>query len=235
MNIGVPIDFETTGPFVRLVQQTQDVDKATGIYLRLFQRLGYALREGRALGFVEPEDVGLFEARVGCRMDKLAEAGLVSARDGNRYYCPAFAQENAAHNLSSKGGRSKNYDARVENRLKAMAGETLLISADKLVDAAGAPLAPEVIDRMRRLVICCDSALGKLHRGPWQYSATLVQNALRVLERYHDDQINAVCRQIAMKKDHPYLAGVETERLLAPVGEGGRAMFDEVLEKLGLS
>lgn len=232
----LPIDFETSQEFARLVGVCGgDEDKAVARYARLFSRCGYAAREGGAPGFIAQQDEGLFKARVGIDLKVLTETGLLITKEGG-WFCPAFASLNASVDTKEKkGGLARAYDSRVRKGLGSLDQDVLIIPAQVLVDSAGNPLSKEMCKRVRTLVLCCDSALDKMDRPLWQFSAILVQNALRVLARYTDPQIDCICRQVRMKKEHPFLAGITTEAILAPVGDGSqdRALFDDILDKVG--
>jgi hypothetical protein len=102
--------------------------------------------------------------------------------------------------------------------------QSLLINEARFVDDEEKPLSAEAVKRVMRLVVACDNALFKPNRLPFGYTEGLIAEARGVLKKFGDEEIDLVCRTVALHRNHPALNGVTTEKLLP--------MFDEVVRRL---
>jgi hypothetical protein len=116
------------------------------------------------------------------------------------------------------------YTQRMKKAQSQTFQQSLLISEAKLVDEQGEPLPAEEVRRVMRLIVACDNALFKPNRPPFGYTEGLIQEARGVLKRFTDEEIDMVCRTVALHRNHPSLNGVITEKLLP--------MFADVVKKL---
>lgn len=225
----LPIDYRESLSFRRLEEFLGgDALRANHVYTGIWRELAYLAREGADPGRVRPCDHSLLRnicaAVTTDRVDELF-AFLVGdhfklfVRDGEDFLCLPFANCNShlspnTRSEKARGGDVRAFKARCARAEDRVFIQSLLIPADRLVDEAGQPLAGETVERIKRLVIWCDNALFKPTRGAWLYSPDLVANALPVIRRYTDAEIQQVCLYIARQRGHPALTGMTTETLL---------------------
>jgi len=154
---------------------------------------------------------------------------LLSSRllkaDGPDWICARFSllHEGPSHrSQAQRGGDLKAYHGRQKKLESDAFQQALQITESKMMDEHGEPLTSEMRQRVTRLVVSCDNALFKNLRPPHGYSEGLVQDALRALARFSNEQISQVCLFVAEHRNHPLLS--TTERLLPVFGEISRML-----------
>lgn len=233
MTLKLPTDLTSLPPF-RLLEASLGPTRALWLWWTAWRELAYLMQEGLAPGRIRAEDKSGFVAALVLPPDSddsnPAEAGehlwslLLSSHllkaDGEDWVCARFAlmQEGPTHrSAAQRGGDAKAYEARQRQMPGLAFQQALQISESKMVDEHGEPLTKEMRERVTRLVVSCDNALFKNLRPPHGYSEGLVQDALRVLANFTDEQIAAVCKFVSDHRSNPMLT--TTERLLPVFGE----------------
>lgn len=235
MTLKLPTDLTSLPPF-RLLEASLGPARALWLWWTAWRELAYLMQEGLAPGRIRAEDKPGFVAALvmplGSELNdcKPAEASehlwnlLLSSHllkpDGEDWVCPRFAllQEGPSHrSAAQRGGDAKAYAARQKQMPGVAFQQALQISETKLVDEHDEPLTKEMRERVTRLVVSCDNALFKNLRPAHGYSEGLVQDALRVLAKFPDEQIAAVCKFVSEHRRNPMLT--TTERLLPVFGE----------------
>jgi hypothetical protein len=231
----LPIDLLQL-PSFRQLKTRFGLERSLLIWFVLWQELRYRAQEGNcpgrlpaaevpvvlaALSIAEPDESAQREI-----FNQIVASGLLKP-DGQDFVCPRFALLHGAEpnrSQAQKGGDMRAYTQRMKKAAGQTFQQSLLISETKLVDEEGQPLPAEEVKRVMRLIVACDNALFKPNRPPFGYTEGLIQEARAVLKRFTDEEIDLVCRTVALHRNHPSLNGVTTERLLP--------MFAEVAKKL---
>jgi hypothetical protein len=212
-------------------------ERALFIWFTLWQELGYLAQEGASPGRLPAAHVPvLLSALEPVERDQekrraiLAE--LISSRllrqDGEDYVCPRFAvmhgDMTGQRSQAQRGGDIRAYKLRMNRAEGQVFQQSLLISEDKLVDGDGQRLSPETVKRAMRLIVACDNALFHEVRPTFGYTEGLIQSALAVLKRFTDEEIDHVCRTVALRRNHPALNGLTAEKLLPMFGDVARKL-----------
>lgn len=228
----VPIDLTQLPQFRLLREKLGRAELAMLAWFTLWQELSYRLQDGGEAGRLRSEDApGVEQAMESAFRDiGLGEHGMLEkmvaarllVRDGEDYVCPRFAvlhAGSAGRSQAQRGGDMRAYALRQRKAQGEAFQQSLLIPASRLVDAEGKPLSAEMVKRVTRLVVACDNALFKGARPSYGYTEGLIQDALRVLGRFTDEEIDAMCRTVALKRTHPALNGMNAEKLLPGFAE----------------
>jgi hypothetical protein len=236
--IKMPIDLLQLPPFRQLRVALGSPERALFIWFTLWQELGYLAQEGSTSGRLPaahvPVVLNAFEPverdPEKCRAI-LAEliASRLLRQDGEDYVCPRFAVMHGdmtrQRSQAQRGGDMRAFKLRM-NRAEGQAfQQSLLIDEGMLVDGEGQPLPPETVKRVTRLIVACDNALFHEVRSQFGYTEGLIQSALMVLNRFTDEEIDSVCRTVALRRHHPALNGLTAEKLLP--------RFADIAQKLG--
>jgi hypothetical protein len=237
-SVKMPIDLVQLPPFRQLRELLGGPERALFVWFILWQELGYRMQEGVSPGRLPGADLPLF-------LDALTPGGpapgmepkaifqhLLTVRllrqDGEDYVCPRFAllHGDAGQNrtLAQRGGDMRAFQQRMKKAQGAAFQQSLLIHESKLVDGEGQPLPAEEVKRVMRLIVACDNALFREARPPFGFTEGLIQSALAILQRFTDEEIDCVCRTVALHRHHPALSGLNTEKLLP--------MFSGIVAKL---
>jgi hypothetical protein len=236
MDLKLPIDLLQLPPF-RQLRASFGVERSLLIWFILWQELRYRSQEGNCAGWLPGAEVPIFLTALspleseGSKQQeifqKLIEVGVLKP-DGQDFVCPRFAllHGNDANHRSQaqRGGDMRAYKLRLKKAEGQSFQQSLLINEAKFVNEAGEPLSAEEVKRVMRLIVACDNALFKPNRLPFGYTEGLIQEARDVLKQYADEEIDLVCRTVALHRNHPSLNGVTTEKLLP--------MFGEIAKKL---
>lgn len=222
----IPQDHRETIWWRRLAAATGSQAVTALVVLSLWRELGYLARQGQLPGRLTPGDAATFLnelARDGVAsgdtlLAQMREAGLLRAvPDSGDVVCQPFLETHAkltVNALARLGGNGRGWRYRSEEAAAHAAQASLLMPAEALVDADGAALAPDVIERARGLVAMLDSALGQKPRQAGGYTATLMQNTLPVLRQFTDAQLRGICKKLYFQRTHPALHGMVTEKAL---------------------
>jgi hypothetical protein len=233
--VKLPIDLNSLPPF-RELKLLLGLERALFVWWTLWQELGYRAQEGNCPGRLPLADVPSFLASLEPTEPNAEQRAqllqhLVSVRllkqDGEDFVCPRFAMlhgEMGQRSQAQRGGDMRAFKLRMKKAGGQSFQQALLISETKLVDAEGQPLAAEEVKRVTRLIVCCDNALYKDPRPSYGFTEGLIQDALRVLKRFTDEEIDFVCNKVALHRNHPALNGFTTEKLL-PV-------FTDIVQKM---
>jgi hypothetical protein len=227
----LPIDLPRVLPF-RQLQAALGFARSLSVWFLLYQDLAYRMREGQPPGRMPLAEQGQFVALLqDIEPEAAAREGvfqaLLDARvlrvDGGQYVCDRFIAAHAGgeqtpSGVARLGGLMRGFQSK-QRRLQSQAfQQSLNILPDKFKDEAGEPLSPELVDRVTRLIITCDNALGKPTRPASGFTEGLIQSAVQVANRFDDDQIDHICRQVVFHRGHPRIVGLTTERLLPAFG-----------------
>ncbi len=245
--IKTPLDYQETLVFRRLAdflgarEGGPDVIRASYVYHAIFRDLAYMAREGRDPGRVVASDVSMFHkilARVTSEVsplwDSLVGLGDQPIRlfvpDGDDFLCRTFAERNSHlspgfQSKESLGGYVKSHNALSKAARSVDFQMTLNIGSEMLRDAEGNPLPAEMVRRVKWFVPTLDNSMGLPVRYGGDYSADLVQNAVRVLSKFSDEKLESVARYILKNRKNPALAGRPTEEILV--------IFDQIVEAMG--
>jgi hypothetical protein len=232
MPLQLPIDLTSLPPF-RLLEAALGPARALWLWWVVWRELAYLMEEGCAPGRIRAEDQKTFMAALTVPECSTSSQGLwallLSSRllkaDGPDWICARFSllHEGPSHrSQAQRGGDLKAYHGRQKKLESDAFQQALQITESKMVDEHGEPLTSEMRQRVTRLVVSCDNSLFKNLRPPHGYSEGLVQDALRVLARFSDEQIGKVCLFVAEHRNHPLLS--TTERLLPVFGEISRML-----------
>ncbi|HVM51251.1 MAG TPA: hypothetical protein VMU04_24690 [Candidatus Acidoferrum sp.] len=223
-------------PPFRVLEGELGPANALWLWWVVWRELAYFTEEGLAPGRIRNEDRPAFVAAINvpgqenirARGDArppdcwelLVRSRLLKA-DGTDWVCPRFANLHGAacmpRNQAQRGGDMRAYSLRQRKAPGEAFQQALLIAESKMVDEHNEPLDPETRQRVVRLIVSCDNALFKNARPTHGYSEGLVQDALKVLRRFTDEEINRVCNFVASRRNHPMLT--TTEKLLPQFGE----------------
>lgn len=231
----LPIDLLQLPPF-RQLKTRFGLERSLFIWFVLWQELRYRAQEGNCPGRLPGVEVPLLLAALSLAepdeaaqrdiFDHIVSSGLLKP-DGQDFVCPRFALLHGAEpnrSQAQKGGDMRAYTQRMKKATSQTFQQSLLISEAKLVDEQGEPLLAEEVKRVMRLIVACDNALFKPNRPPFGYTEGLIQEARAVLKRFSDEEIDLVCRTVALHRNHPSLNGVTTEKLLP--------IFPDIMKKL---
>jgi len=239
--VKLPIDLLQLPPFRKLrtklhrAGEANGVEQALLIWWVLFQDLKYRAQEGGPAGRMPKADQQSFLSELATQFEETAHAVKIDEiiptlvelkiliEDGEDYVCTRYAVLNgegsAGRTNAQRGGDMRAYDHRARKLGEATLQQSLQIADSKLVDDEGLPLPAEEVRRITRLVVACDNALFKPLRPSPGFTEGLIQSARTVLKKYTDEEIDQVCRIVAMHRNHPALNGITTERLLPVFGE----------------
>jgi hypothetical protein len=228
MTLQLPIDLTSLPPF-RLLEASLGPTGALWAWWAVWRELGYLSQEGLAPGRIRAEDKPAMvqalavpgEEPMGgdAVWDLLLSSRLLKA-DGPDWVCARFSllHSGPSHrSQAQRGGDLKAYHGRQKDVNSVAFQQALQISESKMVDEHGEPLSREMRERVTRLIVSCDNALFKNLRPTHGYTEGLVQDALRVLAKFSDEQIAQVCLFVAEHRNNPMLT--TTERLLPVFGD----------------
>lgn len=239
----LPIDLPQLPPF-RQLKGVLGWERALGVWFVLWQELGYRCQEGGSPGRLLAGDVPglkgaleIFEAAVpltpdpsprgeGNRVDEIF-GELVKCRllvaDGEDWVCPRFAllhgEAHLARSQAQRGGDMKAYLARQKRAEGEVFKQSCLIPEARLVDGEGQPLEADLVKRLMRLIVACDNALFKGTRPHYLFTEGLIADALEVLRKYSEEEVDLVLRTVVKHRNHPALGGMSAEKLLPKFGE----------------
>ena len=243
MIVRLPIDLMSLPPF-RHVEATLGPVRSVWAWWLAWRELAYLAQEGLAPGRVRVEDLPSFIAMLavpdmangsmanglaipngqgvsGAEIWALLTASRLFKADGPDWVCPRFALlhtgASASRSAAQRGGDQKAYNQRQKKTEGLAFQQGLMLDASKLQDEHGEPLAPEQRQRVTRLIVSCDNALFKDPLPLHGYTEGLVQDALRVLAQFSDEEIDRVCHFVSAHRNHPMLT--TTEKLLPQFGE----------------
>jgi hypothetical protein len=234
MEVGViklPVDVTNLPPFRFLRERLASASAALWVWVVTFQELLYRAQDGGPVGRFNQGEMdsvlgaiqsGIPEGNeVTTRM--LVESGLLRP-DGEDYVCPRFITlhggvSGGPRSMAARGGDMRAFNLRQRQLEHTAVQQCLAIAERKFVDEEGKALDSEMTRKVTRLIIGCDNALFKSDRPPVLFTEGLIQQALGVLRRFTDEEINAVLTTVAGNRQHPALNGVVTERLLPLFGE----------------
>ena len=241
MTVQLPVDVMSLPPF-RVLEGELGTARALWLWWIVWRELAYLSQEGLSAGRVRGEDrdglvrametVGKVEggkqkAEMGAEdgsgegLWELVVRSRLMKADGEDWVCARFANLHGAsclpRTMAQRGGDMRAFALRQGKAGEQAFQQALLIGEEKMVDATGEPLAPELRQRVTRLVVSCDNALYHNQRPTHGYTEGLVQDALGVLGRFSDEEIDQVCRFVASRRNHPLLT--TAEKLLPRFGE----------------
>lgn len=237
MTISFPKGFRESLEFRRLLSMSGMTRAiATDVFVGVFETLAAASSEGGEVGLLLATDLPILTNVIG---QQGIEAGAVVAfmadrcgfllREGDNFRCPMFERNNRnsplTGSMQSRGGKASAFQKRVKIVEQRSMGEVLAISGEFLVDASGQPLSKDVCERMHRLVVRCDLALGKRAHQPKEFTPELIQNAVTVVMAMTDDEIDKIIdlvidnRPSQSAAGHPALQGMDTEKLIPRLNE----------------
>jgi len=235
--VKLPLDLMQIPPFRAMKDAMGGIERALLLWWELWRELGYWAQEGHSLGRLQGEQVqGFINSLVAsglapdvktCRETVfdgvLIKASKLLVPDGEDFVCQRFVVLNSDMRQRGckerMGGSMKAFQAKQKKLAGAVMQQTLSIAGFKFVDEAGNPLDSETTKRITRLIISCDNALFKPERPNVLFTEGLIQSALTVVKRLNDEAIDHVMRNVALHRDHPFLNGMTTEKLL-PQFEG---------------
>lgn len=216
MLFALPVDFQESVPFRRLAFSFNGVPSksiATIVWVALWRELTYLARDGNPPGKIIQQDIQFFiNAFSECGdgdpkklFDSLSSDSikiLVPVEDG--FFCPMFAEYNpkieGGLSKEQKGAFIRSFNKRNAKLDKAGLQQTFKIGTEKFVDAAGKKLDSDMVTRTYRLVGWCDNALGKKKREADHFSVELIQNASTLAQKFTDDKIKEVLKQIVFAR-----------------------------------
>lgn len=208
-------------------------ERAAFIWLTVWRDLAYRAQEGGQPGRINrKKDLSFFTASLAPVADtpekqqelfsKLSSDDVnffVPVADSDDLVCPVFANTNSDAQLEhrskhQRGGDMKAFRANARAARERALQETLLIGADWKTPE-GETIDADTIKRIRSLVLVSDGALFKGDRPSYSWTSALVHNALAVVQKHSDAEIDVLMQTIALKRGHPVLEGMTTEKLLA--------------------
>ena len=225
-------------PQFKAVAAAVGVSRAYHIWFILWSELFFRAQEGQSQGRLPGKGVPAFiqnlaevepdapKRRELFEQVLVAQAGLLEP-DGEDYVCPRFLILNGQAGKPSRermGGNRKEFLRRQRGVAADAMEQSFLLPKDVFVDAEGVPLDGDRVKRVMRLIISCDNALYKPERPKLGYSEGLIQEALKVLARYADEEIDMVVNRLSFHRDHPRLNGMTTEKLLPQFGDMVRSV-----------
>jgi hypothetical protein len=235
VTVQLPLDLTSLPPFRQLEAGIGRL-RALWVWWTVWRELAYLSQEGLAPGRVRGEDRAGFIQALGLPLEQatsnlrhptsneiweLLLASRLLKADGPDWVCARFALLHGGacqpRNQAQRGGDMRAYHLRQRHAESEAFQQALLITESKMVDEHGEPLDPEARQRVTRLIVTCDNALFKGQRPPHGYTEGLVQDALRVLAKFSDEEINRVCTFVANRRNHPLLT--TTEKLLPQFGD----------------
>jgi hypothetical protein len=230
MTAQLPLDLTSLPPF-RAMEAKLGPASALFLWWTAWRELAYLTQEGVSAGRIRVQDRAPFvqglsdgsEGKNGTNealWNLLVESRLLKA-DGEDWVCVRFAALNGggggSRSSAQRGGDMRAFQAR-QRRLDGEAFQQGLLLGDKvMVTSDGAKLPEGTQQRVTRLIIACDNALFQPQRAAHGYTEGLVQDALRVLARFSDEEIDRVVRFVASKRNHALLS--TTEKLLPKFAE----------------
>lgn len=229
MTAQLPLDLTSLPPF-RALEGSLKSHEALWVWWTLWRELSYLAQEGVCPGRVRAEDRPIIERTLGVpdqpdltgeTLWKLLVDSRLLKADGEDWVCVRFAALNGggggSRSSAQRGGDMRAFQAR-QRRLEGEAFQQGLLLGDKvMVTSDGAKLPEGTQQRVTRLIIACDNALFQAQRAAHGYTEGLVQDALRVLARFSDEEIDRVVRFVASKRNHALLS--TTEKLLPKFAE----------------
>lgn len=211
------------------------VTVATRLWVMLWLELGLQQDSAKPAGVLDPdaargyvEECNLPEgekAQWETVVGWLVEAGILIAYDGEGggWFCPKYAELNAGgggtRSQAQRGGDLRAFTMKQQRVGQDAMQLGLRLSAEKFKDAEGRDIEGDEAHRVMMLVIGCDNALFRESRPAHGFTATIMANGARVTRQYTEAQIQEVLRTVALRRGHPMLAGLSTERLLADFGD----------------
>jgi hypothetical protein len=221
MTVQLPLDLTSLPPFRALEAELGPV-QALWVWWSLWRELAYLAQEGVTPGRIRAEDKASVERAVcECKAtwDLLLRSRLLKA-DGEDWVCLRYAVLNGGRvvgprSQAQRGGDMRAFNAK-QRRLEDEAQQQTfaLLKRGVFVDSEGKKLEPAALERVTRLVVACDNALVRpqVRHPDTDYTEGLVQDALGVLAKFTDEEINRVVNFIAKNRGHPMLT--TTEKLL---------------------
>jgi len=221
--VKLPLDLTQIHPFRELKAALGGVGAAHSAWWELWRELGYWAQEGNLIGRLPGEALAGFQNALtdqglpgeGTLASMVACKLLAPEADG--YYCARFALLNrdlSGAKREAVGGNMKKFYGDQKRLGGRVVQQVLSISGTKFVDKDGNPLSSEETEKVTRLIISCDNALFKGERPSPGFTEALIQDALVVSRQLTDDEIDCILRAVALKRAHPFLAGMTAERLL---------------------
>ena len=222
--VKLPLDLTQIHPFRELKSLLGGSGAAHAVWWELWRTLGYWAQEGSTIGKLPTEAAATFKndlAETGASgedvFQHLLTVKLLVPEDGG-WFCPRFAVLNSdllrAVKREQIGGNMRKFlheQGKVRGKTMQLG---LAISENKFVDETGAPLAEDEAEKVTRLIISCDNALFKGERPPALFTEALIQDALRVVRKLTEDEIDCVLRRVAYCRNHPILNCMTAEKLL---------------------
>ena len=232
MTVHLPLDLTSLPPF-RGLEAELGTARALWLWWLVWRELAYLAQEGGAPGRVREEDRAAFvqalsvpsvergSVEPGPAMWELLLRSRLLKEDGRDFVCVRFANLHGASCLprsqAQRGGDMRAYHQRQKHAPQDAFQQALSLPEDKMVDADHQPLSEEQRKRVTLLIVTCDNALHKPQRPVHGYSEGLVQDALRVIARFSDEEIDRVCLFVAGHRTNVMLS--TTEKLLPQFGE----------------
>jgi len=233
-----PLDLTDLSVFRALKEPLGGAERALHFFWLLWRDLAQLSQEGAPLGRMKPANVSAFLCLLvekGLFGDLMAAAdfwekqvvGGLMLRDGEEVTCPRFITLNADLALKpreSRGGHGRAFALKQAKFERGLIQEGLKLPSTCFVFADGTAMPPELVQRVQRLIVSCDNAL-KRDRPPIGWTEGLVTLANQVVQKFTDEQIQWVCKKVALNYDHAVMNGMTTERLLPK--------FDTVVRDIG--
>ncbi len=228
----IPKDFAGRREF-RLLEKEVGKLRAAAWVMFLFRDLAYAAQHS-PLGVLSQSDAGLLgdalrelgNPLVDKVCDEVCDEGLedgpvqvlkraewITAVEGG-YFCALFAVENKHFgpdyvSMQRLGGKKRGVEAKAKE-MEAAGGQLALMLDPKLfVRPDGTAMAPDECRRVNMLIVMLDHHLGRKTRLKAEFTAGLIQDSYRVIERFDQEAILRVCTWLSIQRDtnpnHPAL------------------------------
>ena len=115
------------------------------------------------------------------------------------------------------GGKKRGVEAKAKE-MEVVGGQLALLLDPKLfVRPDGSAMAPDECRRANMLIVMLDHHLGRKTRMKSEFTAGLIQDSYRVIERFEQEAILRVCTWLSIQRDtnpnHPALPK-STEQVL---------------------
>lgn len=239
MVVKLPVDLPQLAPHRAMSRALGSSQAATHVWFVLFQQLLYRLQDGNPPGRLFKNDVPflveslptvgdhnpqeIFELLVKPEAET-SQSNSLLLREGEDFVCPRFHDLYRSTSLhrsnAQRAADQKHFNQRIKDLPNEVMELGLSLPREKFVDAAGAPLDGPTMQRIIWLIRLCDNALFRPTRPLFQYPESLVQNALLIVRRFTEDEINSIGRTISRNRENPMLIALTTDRLIEPDGEG---------------
>jgi len=233
--VRLPIDLLQLPTFRQLARVVGDV-QALYVWFAVWQGLAYRMQEGGPAGRVGREELPMLVKCLSTEQGGLLHIGdnpgevktealekvlqeMLFKGDGDDLVCLRFITlhggvSSSPRSMAQRGGDMRAFTMRMKEAQGDALQTTLSISEHKFVDEQGEPLDPELTKRVTRVIIACDNALFRPQRPPVCFTEGLIQSALVVARKFSDEEINYICRSLALHRSHPALNGLSTEKVL---------------------